>query len=233
MLRISTGLDSRMTAEPFKSTSQLKLELLASVRSHWSHHKHCKVTWHPDATRPSQSLLDKNCICPCGKHFCCCQVSHQSNGNTVFTDKLPAAIWRHRREQFPIISGGLRRLGGRGQVKIRAPSRHISTSISPWGACSFTAECLFSLRLSVFTGTLLPGYFYLICASSMLKFGPSRCTSPAQSSSLVRICWVIGIASVEKTVLPHFLNGAERIPTSGEISQHNTRFEQTEQLKTW
>lgn len=127
----------------------------------------------------------------------------------------------------------LRRLGGRGQVKISAPSRHISTSISPWGACSFTAECLFGLRLSVFMSTLLPGYFYHICASSMLKFGPSRCTSPARSSSLVRICSVIGIASIEKTVLPHFLNRAERIPTSGEISQHNTRFEQTEQLKTW
>lgn len=127
----------------------------------------------------------------------------------------------------------LRRLGGRVQVKIRAPWRHISTSISPWGACSLIAECLCSLGLSVFMGTLLPGYFYHICASLMLKFGPSCCTSPAWSSSLGRICWVIGIASIEKTVLPHFLNRAERIPTSGEISQHNTRFEQTEQLKTW
>lgn len=179
MLRIPAGLDSRMTAEPFKSTSQLKLELLANVRSHWSHHKHCKVTWHTDATRPSQSLLYKKRICLCGKHFCCCQVSHQSNGNTVFTDKPPAAIWRHRQEQFLIISSGSETFGGQGAGQNQGTfTAHFhctcdaSAMDSPWGACSFTAECLFSLRLSVFMGTLLPGYFYHICASSMLKFGP-------------------------------------------------------------
>lgn len=110
-----------MTAVPFKSTSQLKLELLANVRSHWSHHKHCKVTWHPDAARPSQSLLYKKHFWPCGKHSAVARsLIRAMETRFLQTSRLqPSGVID--KNNFWSSVADLRRLGGAGDRSKSGP----------------------------------------------------------------------------------------------------------------